>query len=170
MKTSRRSFPWTIIATAAVAGASFVGIASYVNGNRTQPLAGEEIPLAIQDVTPPTPDQVKPRDENSGSHPTVKHDQIVERVTASALNRAVKNAGFDNARVIGLDVENHTATVDMNSAIIDSLGSTGESELLETLKNALSKDKRVKNFQIRIDGEVQKTLGHSDLSAPISVR
>jgi hypothetical protein len=169
MKTSRRSFPWTIIATAAVAGASFVGIASYVNGNRTQALPSEDVPIAVQDVTPKT-DSVanKPtRNDDGGSGDA---SQLVERVTSTDLNRAVKNAGFENARVLGLDLDGTTAIVDMNSAIIDSLGSTGEAELIEALKAALKKDKRVKAFQIRIDGEIQKTLGHSDLSSPVLVR
>jgi hypothetical protein len=91
-------------------------------------------------------------------------------VTQVDLNQAVKNAGFESARVVGLQIENHIATVDMNSAIIDTLGSSGEGELIDTLKLALKKDKRVRHFQIRIDGEVQKTLGHTDLSSPVSVR
>ncbi|MEI7577907.1 MAG: hypothetical protein WCK51_13525 [Armatimonadota bacterium] len=171
MKTSRRSFPWTIIATAAVAGASFVGIASYVNGNRTKPLVSDEAPISVTDVTPATSAGStggKGQKNENGS----EHRDLVssDHVTTGDLNRAVKGKGLDNARVIGLDVENGTAVVDMNSAIIDSLGSTGEAELIESLRTALSKDKRVKNFQIRVDGEIQKTLGHTDLSSPVSVR
>lgn len=169
MKTSRRNFPWTIIATAAVAGASFVGIANYVNGNRTQPLPGEEIPLAVQDVTPSGPTTPQKTDDGKPSTHT-QHSQTADHVSASQLNAAVKDTGLDNARVIGVEVTDHTAFVDMNSGIIDTLGSTGESELIETLKRALSKDKRVRTFQIRVDGEVQKTLGHSDLSEPVPVR
>lgn len=171
MKTSRRSFPWTILATAAVAGASFVGIASYVNGNRTQQFASDEAPISVQDVTPSTSagstgGKNQTQDKNSDDRDLTLSD----RITPRELNRTLKAKGLENARVIGLDVEDGTAVVDMNSAIIDSLGSTGESELIDSLKTTLAKDKRINNFQIRVDGEIQKTLGHTDLSSPVSVR
>ena len=166
MKTSRRSFPWTILATAAVAGASFVGIASYVNGNRTQSLASDEVPVSVQDVTPAGGSMTTKSDRQN----TTKSSQSDLWITEVDLNQAVKEAGFESVRVIGLEVDNHIATVDMNPGIIDTLGSSGEGELIETLKLALRKDKRVKHFQIRIDGELQKTLGHTDLSSPVSVR
>lgn len=169
MKTSRRSFPWTIVATAAVAGASFVGIASYVNGNRTQALPTDEVPVSVQDVTPKS-QGLKNNSDPAEDPKTSKPNQTTERVTANDLGRAVKDAGFENARVLGMDIDNHTAIIDMNSAIIDSLGSSGEADLLDTLKAALKKDKRLKDFQIRIDGEIQKTLGHTDLSSPVSIR
>ena len=170
MKTTRRSFPWAIIATAAVAGASFVGIASYVNGNRNQPLGTDEVPISVQDVTPTASNDPNHKQGSEGTHSSNDHHQSVERVTASELNGAVKAAGFENARVIGLEIDGSTAIVDMNPGIVDTLGSTGEAELVETLKKSLSKDKRVKNFQIRINGEIQRTLGHGDLSSPVSVR
>jgi len=169
MKTSRRSFPWTILATAAVAGASFVGIASYVNGNRTQSLQSDEVPVSVQDVTPGG-GTAKTHSSAQGDEHMNTPSEADMWVTQVDLNQAVKNAGFESARVVGLQIQNHIATVDMNSAIIDTLGSSGEGELIDTLKLALKKDKRVRHFQIRIDGEVQKTLGHTDLSSPVSVR
>ena len=169
MKTSRRSFPWTILATAAVAGASFVGIASYVNGNRTQSLPSDDVPVSVQDVTPGE-GTGKTHSSAQGDENTNKPSHAGMWVTQADLNLAVKNAGFESARVIGLQIENNIATVDMNSGIIDTLGSSGEAELIDTLKLTFKKDKRVKHFQIRIDGELQKTLGHTDLSSPVSVR
>jgi len=171
MKTTRRNFPWTIVATAAVAGASFVGIASYVGGNRTMSLSAEETPIAVTDVTPKGDGQAN--GANNGTHQGGTAHQSgtdAAAITAGKINDAIKSGGFENARVLGIDIVDHTAIVDMNSGIVDTLGSTGEAELIETLKSALSKDKRVNNFQIRVDGEIQRTLGHSDLSAPVPVR
>ena len=156
MKTSRRSFPWTILATAAVAGASFVGIASYVNGNRTQSLPSDEVPVSVQDVTPAGGSMTTKLDRQN----TTKSSQSDLWITEVDLNQAVKEAGFESVRVIGLEVDNHIGVAEVNTP----------SELIETLKLALRKDKRVKHFQIRIDGELQKTLGHTDLNSPVSVR
>ncbi len=163
---ARRKLPWTIIASAAIAGASFVAVANYVSGVRNLPLENDRGPAQVSDITPPN------RQDDPGSQKPIDHGtkHNSERVSAEALNSAVQKAGYDGVRVLGVEVSNGIATIDMNSGFVDTLGSSGEGELLDVLRTSLAKHPSVKSMQIRIDGEIQKTLGHTDLSSPLSVR
>ncbi len=167
----QRNFPWAIIAAAAVAGAGFAGVATYVGHNNTK--VGQV--STIDDGKGGTVG----RDALSGSNGSDSNnaavtnpDKQVGRVSkVDSLNKAIKEKSFDQkgVRVLDVTVENGNAIVDMNNAVRYNWGSQEESEFLSMMKDVLGKFDSINTFQIRVDGEILKTLSHFEVD-PVKVR
>jgi hypothetical protein len=186
---SKRSFPWSVVAAAAIAGASFVGIASYVDGVRKQPIQESvEVSPSTSIQTSNDDDQSisKRRNEDSsqGSVRIVGRDRNEDpelsgdrksvpkggSAKVTAINESLKGIGYKEIRATGVSVDKGNAVIDMNPAVQGGFGSSQEADFIEILKKSLSQFPDVKTFQIRVDGQVLDTLGHSEMIEPIPVR
>jgi hypothetical protein len=188
--SAKRTFPWALIAAAAVAGASFVGVANAIKSKSPFPT----VEVATQDVseqraTPspvienPKPDKVDEtadvksvhvveRDKDDSLHLGKKNRPVEKGLTSkeSALNQSFKSTNYGELRALGVSVDNGVAIIDMNNKINEGFGSNEEAELINVFKQALSQFPDVKSFQIRVDGQILDSLGHSEMTKPISVR
>ena len=168
----QRNFPWAIIAAAAVAGAGFAGVANYVRHD--SPKAGA---MSISDDG--STGGTVGKDALSGSNgsgannaQSASNDPQVGRVSkVDSLNKAIRAKTFDQKgiRVLDVTVENGNAIVDMNNSVRYNWGSEEESEFLKMMKDVLGKFDSIKTFQIRVDGEILKSLSHFEVD-PVKVR
>lgn len=161
-----RSFPWAIIALAAVAGAGFAGVANYVRNQGTEPL---DI-AAKQGNTIPNRDVNSPDEANNTS---INGDENSQKVVSKvdALNKAFKNKNYEKVRVLDVTVdEKGNAMLDMNNEVFKGFGSEEEADFIKTIQDTLGEFKSVKTFQIRVEGEIQKSLGHFEMIDPVPVR
>ena len=168
----QRNFPWAIIAAAAVAGAGFAGVANYVRHDSTK--TG-----AMSSSDDGSTGGTVGKDALSGSNgsgannaQSASNDPQVGRVSkVDSLNKAIRAKTFDQKgiRVLDVTVENGNAIVDMNNSVRYNWGSEEESEFLKMMKDVLGKFDSIKTFQIRVDGEILKSLSHFEVD-PVKVR
>ena len=162
-----RNFPWAIIAAAAVAGAGFAGVASYVNKNGGHPV---DIPSVEDPGTVVKPNingedgKPKPNDGATNQENTVKVSKT------DTLNKALKSNNYSELRVLNVVVENGNAILDFNKELLSGMGSENESEFIKLLKTTLARFDDVNTFQIRVEGEIQKSLSHFEMIDPVPVR
>lgn len=166
MKT--KSFPWAIVAAAAVAGAGFAGVASYVSHNENVRAAaqGQEEPGIVISKNEPAQNQgSKSTNEEKGTN-----SEQVRQTKTEALNKALTANKYGEFRVLNVSVEEGNAVVDMNKEILGGMGSGAEADFIDLLKKTLSQYDDVKTFQIRVDGEILKSLSHFEMLEPVPVR
>jgi hypothetical protein len=172
---NNRNFPWAIIAAAAVAGAGFAGIASYVRQDSKSTLQVNQNDDGTGSTTvitdPLSGDHSKSGDTSKNGGETNQERQAVRTSKVNALNDAFKAKSFDQKgiRVLDVTVDNGNAIVDMNDPVRYNWGSEEESEFIRLMADTLAKFDSVKTFQIRVDGEILKTLSHFEID-PVKVR
>jgi Sporulation and spore germination len=176
---NNRNFPWAIIAAAAVAGAGFAGIATYVRQNQADPVLvknsidnpnGGTGGTVEKDSLSGDTNSVNGEGPSKGSGKPENHQ--VNRISkVDTLNKAIKNANYSQKgiRVLDVTVENGNAIIDMNAAVQDSWGSEAEAKFIDTMRDALTPFNSIKTFQIRVDGQILKTLSHFEVD-PVTVR
>ena len=171
-----RNFPWALIAAAAVAGAGFAGVASYVRQDGSKQ---SNVTQNLDESTNSTlgTDQLSGSSEgsknNSANHRDNSEggDQSAKVSKVDTLNKAIKSNGFDQKgiRVLDVTVENGNAIIDMNNSVRYNWGSDEEAAFLNVLRDALTRFDSIQTFQIRVDGEILKFLSHFDVN-PVKVR
>ena len=67
-------------------------------------------------------------------------------------------------------VDNGNAIIDFNKELLGGMGSGAESDFIQIIKDTLKKYDDVNTFQIRIDGEIRKSLSHFEMIDPVPVR
>jgi Sporulation and spore germination len=175
-----RNFPWAIIAAAAVAGAGFAGIANYVRHNQADPVIVKNANDDPNGLSGGTVDQDQlsgnrnTGEKQNGSQTPDKHETDDKQIKVSkvdSLNRAIKNANYSEKgiRVLDVTVEKGNAVIDMNSSVRYNWGSEEEAEFINVLKDALTRFSSIDTFQIRVDGEILKSLSHFEIN-PVKVR
>lgn len=163
-----RSFPWAIIAAAAVAGAGLAGVASYVNTHSPKPVdvSTHEQPgeVVATNASNSQDDGQKPTEANNAPV-TEKADK------AEALTKALKAKNYGEFRVLRVTLEDKgNAVIDMNERLLQGMGSEAEADFIDTVKTAMAKFDDVNTFQIRVDGEILKSLSHFEMLEPVPVR
>lgn len=173
--SKKTSFPWSIVAAAAIAGASFAGIAGYVQTVRKEPLEPKVMGAKMSDtVSGSSEDQGSQSngEENSsrgGSERNSKSRQItLSRM--SSLKSSLDDAGFKKIRVLGVDVVEGNAIIDLSPSVRSGFGSAEEAQFLEAIKSGLNKFKDIKTFQLRVDGQILDALSHVEIGEPNPVR
>ena len=169
----QRNFPWAIIAAAAVAGAGFAGVANYVRhenpkiGTVSSSDDGSTGGFVGKDALSGNNDPGASRIEAANNDPQVNRVSKVD-----SLNIAIKAKTFNQKgiRVLDVTVENGNAIVDMNNSVRYNWGSEEEAEFINMMKDVLGKFETVKTFQIRVDGEILKSLSHFEVDPPVKVR
>ena len=162
-----RTFPWAIIALAAVAGAGFAGVANYVR---------HQNPANVSTKTPddsgnmvaennPTKDQ-----GTKNTNESTNQETVVKITKADVLNKALKSQNYGEFRVLNVVVDNGNAIIDFNKELLGGMGSGAESDFIQIIKYTLKKYDDVNTFQIRIDGEIRKSLSHFEMIDPVPVR
>jgi hypothetical protein len=166
-----RNFPWAIIAAAAVAGAGFAGVASYVRHEQVDPSLFAKNPDGTQG-TKVENDALSGGNNASESNGSTNSEstQVVRASKVDALNNAIK-ADFSQKgiRVLDVTIENGNAIVDMNNAVRYNWGSVEESAFIKLMSDTMSKFDSINTFQIRVDGEILKYLSHFEVD-PVKVR
>ena len=170
-----RNFPWAIIAAAAVAGAGFAGVANYVRSEGEKPNINVPIDEGTTSVSigkdalsgdnnnePPMKNH---EDTNNESHQKARVSKV------DTLNKAIQDKNYNQKgiRVLDVTVDNGNAIIDMNNAVRYNWGSEEEADFINTMKDSLDKFSSIKTFQIRVDGEILKTLSHFEVD-PVTVR
>ncbi len=162
-----RSFPWAIIAAAAVAGAGLAGVASYVNTHSPKPVdvSTHEQPGEVVATNASNQDDNQQSNEASNT-------PVVERIDkAEALTKALNAKNYGEFRVLKVTVEEKgNAIIDMNNRLLQGMGSEAEADFIDTVKSAMAQFKDVNTFQIRVDGEILKSLSHFEMLEPVPVR
>lgn len=162
-----RSFPWALIAAAAVAGAGLAGVATYVKAN-------SGTPVGVQ--APEDPGVVVQRNDNGEIQKPPKNDEannapIDQKVSKTdTLNKALRAKNYSEFRVLNIVVENGNAIIDFNKDLLGGMGSGAESEFIEIIRTTLAKFDDVKTFQIRVEGQILKSLSHFEMLEPVPVR
>jgi hypothetical protein len=176
MKNS--NFPWALIAAAAVAGAGFAGVASYVRQDGSKP---SNVTQNLDDSSNTTvetdPLSGNKTGSDNGSTATKNGDtsensnQALRVSKVDTLNKAIKANSFDQKgiRVLDVTVENGNAIIDMNNSVRYNWGSEEETAFIDTLRDALTRFTSIQTFQIRVDGEILKFLSHFEVN-PVKVR
>lgn len=171
-----RNFPWALIAAAAVAGAGFAGVASYVRQDGSKP---SNVTQNLDESTNSTLGSDQLSGSKNGSKNNLANqnansnggDQSVKVSKVDTLNKAIKSNGFDQKgiRVLDVTVENGNAIIDMNNSVRYNWGSDEEATFLNVLKDALTRFDSIQTFQIRVDGEILRFLSHFEVN-PVKVR
>ncbi len=171
-----RNFPWALIAAAAVAGAGFAGVASYVRQDGSKP---SNVTQNLDESTNSTlgSDQLsgsKNGSKNNSANQNANSnggDQSVKVSKVDTLNKAIKSNGFDQKgiRVLDVTVENGNAIIDMNNSVRYNWGSDEEATFLNVMRDALARFDSIQTFQIRVDGEILRFLSHFEVN-PVKVR
>ena len=78
-------------------------------------------------------------------------------------------AGLPDVRCLGVQVKDNVALIEFTKELQDGVGSMQEGEFVKMLQVGFGQFPDVKKFQILIDGKPIDSLGHLDLSEPISV-
>jgi hypothetical protein len=168
---SKRNFPWAIIAAAAVAGAGFAGVATYVRGEGTDKVIVAQQGGSGKTTVVKDPLSGTGVDQGSNNTEGTANPQIVKVSKVDTLNRAIKDKTFNQKgiRVLDVTVENNgNAIVDMNDPVRYNWGSEEESEFINMMKDILGKFSDIKSFQIRVDGEILKSLSHFEID-PVKI-
>lgn len=159
---SNKSFPWSLIAVAAVAGAALAGVASYVAANN-----GSEIP---------NQERIYPPSDSAGQAPVTQKGEseqekksLSERISTD-ISQELKNKNMGQFRVIGVAVTKGNAILDMNGAVLSGFGSEQEAAFIEILRSNLAGYDSIKTFQIRVEGEILSSLSHFEMTEPVPVR
>ena len=175
-------FPIALVAVAAVAGAGLAGLTRYAQSAEAP---GKNRIIESQHSAPKSS---KPTDEDTSpsvekSEPVMvavrKGDSfLLEEGTPAtshetrfidSLNQSFKKVGYTDVRALKFDVEDQIATLDLNAAVLDGMGSEGEADFIKVLQVVLGQFEGIKGFKLRVDGKVLDTLGHLDLDDPISI-
>jgi hypothetical protein len=173
-----RNFPWAIIAAAAVAGAGFGGVANYVRHESPMPSNGGKIDGDQSGVTvgkdalsgdhkPTNSSETNSNNPDEGNNSS----RALRTSKVDALNKAIRAKTYDQKgiRVLDVTVENGNAIVDMNDPVRYNWGSEEEADFIKLMADTLAEFPSVKTFQIRVDGEILKTLSHFEVD-PVKVR
>ena len=172
-----RNFPWAIIAAAAVAGVGFAGVTNIVrNNSKKSPdvtqVSGQDGNVSIT-TDSLSGDGNRTNEGNKSDNSETGNDRSnVNQVSkVDSLNRAIKANKYDvkGIRVLDVTVEDGNAIVDMNGQVRYNWGSEEEADFLNVMKDSLSRFESIKTFQIRVDGEILKSLGHFEVD-PVKVR
>ncbi len=76
----------------------------------------------------------------------------------------------DGPAVLGVDVRDHIAVLDMNQAFVDhGYGSSQEGQLVEAMQIVYGQFPDVEKIQFMCNGQPIDSLGHLELSAPLPV-
>ena len=169
---SKRNFPWAIVAAAAVAGAGFAGVANYVQHEGKNPSQ-----VAQDNGGPGTttvgkdPLSGNGGDQGANNATSASTNQVQKVSKVDTLNKAIKEKTFDQKgiRVLDVTVEKGNAIVDMNDPVRYNWGSQEESEFISMMKDSLGQFSDINTFQIRVDGEILKSLSHFEID-PVKVR
>lgn len=167
------SFPWSLVAAAAVAGASFAGVAGYVQNVRKQPLEASATPATKALQNPENQDQQSNQssEENAsrgGSERNSKRQIVITRM--ACLRQSLEESGFKRIRVLGIDTVQGNAIIDLSPSVRSGFGSSEEAQFLDAIKSGLSRFKEIKTFQLRVDGQILDALSHSEVGEPTPVR
>lgn len=163
MKT-KKSFPWSLIAAAAVAGAVFAGVTQFVNGDRNQTASSLNEMANVPSV---------PKSGSNSGRAEVKvgkSGQELRAQQAKVVDDAIHEIGFENVRVLSVEVVGKNAILDMNTAVTEGFGSGSEAEFLAAIRKSLTKFPEIDTFQIRVDGQMIESLGHVDFVEPKPVK
>jgi hypothetical protein len=90
---------------------------------------------------------------------------------AYLANEALKSMSVgEGAKVLGVDVRNRTALLELNSAFVDhGFGSTEEGQVVEALQRVMGQFDDIDKVQLMHSGEPIDSLGHIDLGEAIPV-
>ena len=158
----KKHLPWSLFATCAVATAAFVGIANYVQSVRTKPIEDPTSHLS-QNQGIKMDLSVKVDDSN------LSLTELQSSIT-KLVGKDLADSGFSRIRILGSEISDNNAILDVNSAILSGFGSEEESQFLEVIKKSLSKYSTVNTFQLRLDGKVLDALSHVEIGEPNPVR
>jgi len=168
-----------LISVAAAAGAGLVGLTQYARSSQAPGQRVVAPPAAAQNIlktNQPTESIQETKGEavmiavRSGQSYKLVQGQPVssaKKVYEEALNQSFKKDGLAEVRALQVEIEEGTATIDLNAAVLDGLGSEGEADFVRLLQTVVSQFKDIKTFRIRVDGRVLDSLGHLDLDDPI---
>lgn len=170
--------PIVLISVAAVAGAGLVGLTQYARSTQapgqqplTQPAHSESHskPTAQTTIQEPQGEAVMIAVRSGEGYKLVKGQPASseKKVYLEALNQSFKKDGFTDVRALQVEIEEDTATIDLNAAVLDGLGSEGEADFVKLLQTVISQFEEIKTFRLRVDGRVLDSLGHLDLDDPI---
>ncbi len=81
----------------------------------------------------------------------------------------LKEDRVEGVRVMGVELRNGVAVINFSNGIDEGMGSMQEGAFLNALKAGFGQFPEVKTIQIYQDGEPLDSLGHIDLTDPISV-
>ncbi|HLO98088.1 MAG TPA: GerMN domain-containing protein [Fimbriimonas sp.] len=161
---SNKSFPWSLIAVSAIAGAGLAGVANYVTSIRAS-----DVPNVQERISPPN--TIAPGQESvTNTEPTSQSQQSLSERLSADITQELKNRNMGRIRVIGVAVTKGNAVLDMNSAVLNGFGSQEESSFIEVIRKNLSGYDSIKTFQIRVDGEILTSLSHFEMIEPVPVR
>lgn len=82
--------------------------------------------------------------------------------------RIADAANFDGARVVNVDVRDHTAVIGYNAALAKGMGSMEEGAFLRALQVGFGQFTQIDRVQVESGGEPLQS-GHVDLSEPLAV-
>jgi hypothetical protein len=181
MSRNKSSLSWTLIAGAAIAGASFVGVADYVRATKSQSIeaqtaedkAAKQTSEAGQQASQEDQKSVKTLRRNANDELELTGSKKIadgENSKTSAIQQSLTDLGYDKVRVVGISLRDGNAIIDLNSAVFDGFGSGQEADFINAIKLSLSQFKDVDSFQLRVDGEVLQSLSHFEMIEPIKVR
>jgi hypothetical protein len=171
----KTSFPWSIVAAAAIAGATFAGIAGYVQTVRKEPLEPGNSTTKLQSEADKASDgsSIQAAEEENrrkgGEEQNSKNQQITQN-RISSLKSSLESAGFQRIRVLGIDVKEGNALIDLSPSVRNGFGSSEEAQFLEAIKSGLDRYREIKTFQLRVDGQILDALSHVEISEPTPVR
>ena len=158
----KKHLPWSLFATCAVATAAFVGIANYVQSVRTKPI---EDPTSHLSQNQGIKKDLSVKVDDSKLSLTELQSSITKQV-----GKDLADSGFSRIRILGSEISDHNAILDVNPAISSGFGSEEEAQFLEVIKKSLSKYSTVNTFQLRLDGKVLDALSHVEIGVPNPVR
>jgi hypothetical protein len=89
-----------------------------------------------------------------------------------ALNHFLRESKIvpDDAKVVGIEVKDGLALVDVSPSFNQTYGTFDEEALLKGIRATLAQFKDIDKVQFFVEGKVVSTLGNVDLSEPIPVR
>ena len=105
----KKHLPWSLFATCAVATAAFVGIANYVQSVRTKPI---EDPTSHLSQNQGIKKDLSVKVDDSKLSLTELQSSITKQV-----GKDLADSGFSRIRILGSEISDHNAILDVNSAI-----------------------------------------------------
>lgn len=161
---SNKSFPWSLIAVSAIAGAGLAGVANYVTSIRAS-----DVPNVQEIISAPTDQTSGQSSVNAPETSQEAQRSLSDRLSAD-ISQELKNRNMGRLRVVSVSVAKGNAVLDMNSAVLNGFGSEEEAAFIEVLRKNLSGYDSIKTFQIRVDGEILTSLSHFEMTEPVPVR
>jgi len=92
---------------------------------------------------------------------------LVEQGTSGDVSNPIP----EGTRLLGFDLRNGLATINLSHEFIDNFrgGSTGEALVIGTILKTLGQFPEVRQVRILVEGKAIESLGHLDLSVPLDV-